>query len=98
MQTRVERALQNRWVATAATVAIGYIALWVMVNVIEQAYYDYYFYPRMKGAEYTYPELRYTFGQAATLLWSVLGLCTAALAGRCALLRTGVSWAARSLI
>ncbi|HEY6305140.1 MAG TPA: hypothetical protein VI488_01620 [Candidatus Angelobacter sp.] len=74
METRVQRALQNRWVAIAATIAVGYIGLRVMLNVIDDAYYDYYFYPHMKGAEYTYPELRYAFGQAAILLWSVAGL------------------------
>jgi len=98
METRVQRAFQSRWVAAAATIAVGYIGLWVMVHVIQGAYYDYYQYPRMKGAEYSYPELRYSIGQAAILLWSLLGLCAAALAGRYALFRTGGKWAGRSAL
>ena len=95
METLVQRALQNRWVAAGATIAVGYVGLRVMLSVVEGAYYDYFLYPRIKGAEYIYPELRYSFGQAAILLWSLAGVCTAALAGRCALFRTGGKWAAR---
>jgi hypothetical protein len=69
-----------------------------MAHVIEGAYYDYYVYPRIKGAEYSYPELRYTFGQVAIFLWSLLGLGAAALAARCALFRTQSKWVARSAI
>jgi hypothetical protein len=98
METRVQRAFQNRWVATAATIAFGYIGVWVTLHVGEGAYYDYYLYPRIKGAEYTYPELRYTLGQAAMLIWSLTGVYTAALAGRCTLFRSGAKWAARSAI
>jgi hypothetical protein len=98
METRVQRALQNRWVAGGATIALGYVGLCVTIQIIEGGYYDYYLYPRLKGAEYIYPELRYTFGQAAILLWSLAGLCTAVLAARCALLRTDAKWAARSAL
>jgi len=69
-----------------------------MLSVIYGAYYDYYFYPRLKGGEYIYPELRSALGQVAILVWSIAGLLTAALAGRCALFRTGTKWAARSFI
>jgi hypothetical protein len=98
METRVQRALQNRWLATAATIAVAYIGVRVMFWVLEDAYYNYYLYPQIKGAEYNYPELRYTFGQVAIFLWSFMGLCTAALVGRCTLLRTEDKWAARSAI
>ena len=98
MEPRIKRALQNRWVAATATITIGYVGLWVMVRVIEEAYYDYYLYPRIKGAEYSYPELRYSFGQAAILLWSLAGLCTAALTARRVFVSTETKWAARSAI
>ena len=98
METRVQRAFQNRWVATIATITIGYVGAWVMLRVGERAYYDYYLYPRIKGAEYIYPELRYTVGQAAILIWSLMGVCSAALAGRCAWFGTEARWAARSAI
>jgi len=79
-------------------VVVGYIGLRVMLYVVEGAYYDYYVYPHVKGSGYSYPELRYAFGQAAILLWSIAGLLTAVFAARCALFRSGEKWAARSAI
>jgi hypothetical protein len=98
VETRVQRALQNRWAAGAIAIVLGYVSVWLMLNLIHRAYYDYYFDPRIKGGEYSYPEFRYTFGQVAGFLSLVLGLCMAALAGRCALFGKGANWAARSLI
>ena len=98
METRFRRAFQSRLLAAAAAIAVGYLGLWVMAHTVEGAYYDYYVYPRIKGADYIYPELRYSFGQAAILLWSLLGLCAAALVGRYALMRTGGKWAGRSVL
>src|SRR6266478_2079118 len=98
MEMPIQRAFQNRWVATVATIAIGYISVWVMLHIGEVAYYDYYLYPRIKGDEYTYPELRYTLGQVAILIWSLTGVFTATLAGRCALFCREARWAARSAI
>jgi uncharacterized membrane protein len=98
VETRVQRALQNRWIAGAAAIVIGYVAVRVTLSVIDDTYYDYYVYPRLKGAEYVYPELRYAVGQVAILIWSIAGLLTAALAGRCALFQTGTKWAARFFI
>jgi hypothetical protein len=98
VETRLERALQNRWFAALTVLAIGYVAMRVMVNVAEGFYYDFHVYPQMKGAEYNYPELRYTFGQVAIFLWSVVGLTAAAFAARSALFRTPAKWAARSVI
>jgi hypothetical protein len=98
MEMQVQRALQNRWVAIVIAIVAGFVGVWQIVNVVRDVYYAYYFFPRVKGVEYSYPELRYTLGQAATLLWAIMGVCTAALAGRCALLRRDVKWAARSTI
>ena len=98
METRLQCAFQNRWVATAVAVAIGYIAAWAILRVGQGAYYDYYLYPRIKGAEYIYPELRYTLGQAAILIWSLTGAYTAVLAAGCALFGRHTKWAARFAI
>ena len=98
METRLRPAFQSRWLAAAATIAAGYLGLWVLAHTVEDAYYDYYLYPRIKGAEYIYPELRYSLAQAAILLWSLIGLCAAALLGRYLLLRTGGKWAGRSVL
>jgi hypothetical protein len=78
--------------------AIGYVAMRVMLYVTEGFYYDFHVYPREKGAEYNYPELRYTLGQVAIFLWSVVGLAAAVFVARCALFRTPARWAARSVI
>jgi len=69
-----------------------------MLFLVDDAYYIYHVYPQAKGAEFKLPELRYTFGQVAAFLWSVLGMCTAVLAARCSFFRTQAKWAARSLI
>jgi hypothetical protein len=69
-----------------------------MLFAAEDAYYIYYVYPNAKGAEYNYPELRYTFGELAIFVWSVVGVSTAVLAARCACFRTQPKWAARSVI
>ena len=98
MESWLQRALRNRWLAAIATVAVGYVSMRVMLFVTEDAYYVYHVYPQTKGAEYNYPELRYSIGQAAIFLWSVVGLCTAVLAARCGLLRTPAKWAARSAV
>jgi hypothetical protein len=39
METRVQRALQNRSVADGATIAVGYLGLWAMIHIIEGTYY-----------------------------------------------------------
>ena len=98
METRLERALRNRWLAAITTLVIGYVAIRVMLYVTESFYYDFHVYPQEKGAEYNYPELRYTVGQVAIFLWSVLGLTAATFAARNALFRTPAKWAARSVI
>jgi hypothetical protein len=98
VETRLQRVLQNRWFAAIATLAIGYIAVRTLLFLADDANYVYHVYPQEKGAEYDYPELRYTFGQIAIFLWSVVGLCTAVLTARSALFRTQQKWAARSVI
>jgi hypothetical protein len=98
METRLQRVLQNRWFAAIATFAIGYIAVRTLLFVAEDAYYVYEVYPKEKGAEYSYPELRYTFGQIAIFLWSLVGLCTAVLTARSAFFCREHKWAARSLL
>jgi hypothetical protein len=55
METRVQRALQNRWLATAATIAVAYIGLRVMFWVLEDAYYNYYLYRKSNGPSTTIP-------------------------------------------
>ncbi len=79
METPLQRVLQNRWFAAIAAFAIGYIAVRTLLFAAEDSYYVYEVYPKEKGAEYSYPELRYTFGQIAIFLWSLVGLCTAVL-------------------
>jgi hypothetical protein len=75
----LQRALSNRRIAAVATVLIGYISIRVFAFVAEDGYYNYYLYPRLKGKEYIFPELRYTFGQIAILGWAVVGICAAVL-------------------
>jgi formate hydrogenlyase subunit 3/multisubunit Na+/H+ antiporter MnhD subunit len=77
MKSLLERVLSNRWIAAISAVVIGYISIRVFAFVAEDGYYNYYLYPRLKGTEYIFPELRYTFGQIAILVWSVVGICAA---------------------
>ena len=95
---RLQRVLQNRWFAATASFAVLYIAVRTLLFVTSDAYYTVHVYPKEKGAEYSYPELRYTFGQIAIFVWSVVGLFAAVLTARCALFRTQQKWAARSVM
>ena len=98
VETRLERALRNRWFAAITVLVIAFVAMRVLLILTAGLYYDFHAYPKMKGAEYDYPELRYTFGQIAIFLWSIMGLTTAVLVARCALFRTTARCAARSFI
>lgn len=77
LKSFLSRALSNPWIAGFAAVVIGFISIRVFAFVLEDGYYNYYLYPRFKGKEYIFPELRYTFGQIAILMWSVVGICAA---------------------
>jgi hypothetical protein len=81
------RALQNRWIAFVSAILIGYVSLRVFADVAKNSYYNFYAYPRLKGAEYVYPEIRYTLGQAAILVWSVIGVWSTALLATWSLFR-----------
>ena len=98
MRARVKRLLQNRLFAAIAALAIGYIAVRTLLVIGQDAYYVYHVYPKEKGDEYIYPEVRYTLGQIAIFLWSLVGLCAAVFTARCALVRTEHKWAARSIL
>ena len=94
MESRLQRSLQNRWLATIVALAIGYIAVRTLLYVAQDVYYIYCVYPKEKGDEYNYPELRYTLGQIAIFLWSAVELCTAALIAQTAFFHRKHKWAA----
>ncbi len=70
---------RNVILTAISAVIVTVVSVWAAYLVLNDAYYSFIFYPRAKGAEYTFPEYRYIFGQACILIWSLWGVATAGL-------------------
>jgi len=57
----------------------------------ENCYYDYYLYPREKGPLYIYPEWRYTFFEALSVVWAAVGISAATMVIRSAVRHEPIS-------
>jgi hypothetical protein len=73
--------LGPRKVALTAVSAlfVTVVSVWAAYLVLTDAYYIFVIYPREKGAEYTFPEYRYIFGQICIMVWSLWGIGTGSL-------------------
>jgi len=69
--------IERRRVLVTLGVVIGLASAILLWGAIENAYLDYWYYPKGKSADpglYIYPELRYTIFDAVLSLWCIDGL------------------------
>jgi len=72
------RFIERRWVLIPLAVVIGLVSSFLLYVTLFRDYFDYWILPKMKDA-YIYPQLRYTFFDAALILWCLDGLVTCVL-------------------
>lgn len=73
------------------------VSAFVLYVIGYNAYYEYYLYPREKGSFYIYPEWRYTFFDACSLIWAVIGILAAVMLVRSAIRHEPISRRAQML-
>jgi len=69
--------IERRPVLVTLAVVIGLASVFLLWLTIENAYLDYWYYPKGKSADpglYIYPEFRYTIFDIVLSMWCVIGL------------------------
>src|ERR1022692_2459563 len=95
---RVLRLLETRRVLLPVAMAIGLVSSFLLWVTVQRDYLDYWFYPKMKGEEYFYPQLRYTLFDIVLLLWCLDGLAASGLSFWNAISSRSISgWMRRTL-
>jgi hypothetical protein len=99
---RTSALIERRSVLIPLATIIGVISAFMLWIALQNAYLDYWYYPKAKSADpglYIYPELRYTIFDSLLILWCTDGLVASILSFRCARLSRGISrWTQRTLV
>ena len=89
----------HRWMLILFAIAIGSISLFIFSITVQNAYLEYFVYPKEKAADgYSYPQLRYAFFDALLLLWCLDGFAASGLSLWCAISKRSIEgWTYRSI-
>jgi len=99
---RLQRLLEHRWLLVSLAVAIGAVSGLLLVATLQNAYWDYWLWPKLKAADpglYIYPQLRYTLFDIVLLLWCLDGLIASGMSLRCVVSSRSIAgWTYRTIV